>query len=59
MKVSRRKLAHVLAAGAVSAAAQAPPKPDPDTRAPLRGAAQAISKVPLPMSLEPAFTFKA
>jgi hypothetical protein len=59
MKVSRRKLAQILTAGAVTAAAQAPPKPEPDTRPQQRSGAQSIYKVPLPMSVEPAFRFKA
>ncbi len=64
MKVSRRKLAQILTVGAVTVAAQAPPKPDADTelqsaRAQLRGEAQAISRVPLPMTTEPAVHFKA
>jgi hypothetical protein len=64
MKVSRRKLAQILTVGAVTATAQAPPRPDADgdlqsARAELRGSTQAISRVPLPMAVEPAFHFKA
>jgi hypothetical protein len=59
MKVSRRKLAQILTAGAVTAAAQAPPQPAPEGRRQLRGDALAISRVPLAMSVEPAFRFKA
>ena len=62
MKVSRRKL--MLAASAATASAQAPPNPTPeaeveDARARQRIAAQTIARIPLPMSTEPAFQFKA
>ena len=66
MKVTRRKLARVLAATAtLTAHAQAQPQPagtapQLDTaRARLRGAAQGLARVPLPMAAEPAFQFKA
>jgi hypothetical protein len=68
MKVSRRKL---LLAAAVTASAQAPAQA-PTTPAPQsadseleaaktqqRGRAQIIARVPLPMTTEPAFHFKA
>jgi len=68
MKVSRRKL---LLAAAVTASAQAPAQA-PTTPAPQSGdaqleaarserriAAQIIARVPLPMTTEPAFQFKA
>jgi hypothetical protein len=70
MKVSRRKL---LLAAAATAAAQAPAQAPPTTTpapqsgdAELEGArsqqrvrAQVIARVPLPMTTEPAFHFKA
>jgi len=63
MDVSRRQLAAVLT-GAAVAQAQAPaPAPADkevdDARARQRIAAQTIARVPLPMSTEPAFQFKA
>ena len=62
MDISRRQLAGVVLAG--TAVAQAPPKPPPEAdvesaRLQQRAAAQAIARVPLPMTLEPAFQFKA
>lgn len=62
MDISRRQLAGVILAG--TAVAQAPPKPQPDTEAETarqrqRIAAQAIARVMLPMTTEPAFQFKA
>jgi len=66
MDISRRQLAGVILAG--TAAAQAPPPPtttqsgdtELDTaRSARRTAAQIIARVPLPMTLEPAFQFKA
>lgn len=66
MDISRRQLAGVILAGAAvgTSAAQAPPKPEPDAdvdaaRARQRAAAQVIERIPLPMSTEPAFQFKA
>ena len=68
MKVSRRKL---LLAAAVTASAQAPgqapptPVPQPAdaelvaARSQQRVRAQIIARVPLPMTTEPAFLFKA
>jgi hypothetical protein len=63
MDVSRRQLAAVLT-GAAVAQAQAPTPVSPDkevddARARQRIAAQTIARVPLPMSTEPAFQFKA
>jgi hypothetical protein len=63
MDVSRRQLAAVLT-GAAVAQAQAPApvaadKEVDDARARQRIAAQTIARVPLPMSTEPAFQFKA
>jgi hypothetical protein len=62
MDISRRQLAGVILAS--TAAAQAPPKPQPDTeidtaRLRQRAAAQAIARIMLPMTTEPAFQFKA
>jgi hypothetical protein len=62
MDISRRQLAGVLLAS--TAVAQAPPKPQPEAdvdaaRLQQRAAAQVISRVPLPMTTEPAFQFKA
>ena len=62
MDISRRQLAAVVLAG--TAAAQAPPKPQPEgdldaARQQQRAAAQAIARVPLLMTVEPAFQFKA
>jgi hypothetical protein len=63
MKVSRRKLL-LAAAVTASAQAQAPPKPQPEAdldaaRSRQRIGAQVIARIPLPMSTEPAFQFKA
>jgi hypothetical protein len=62
MDISRRQLAGLVIAG--TAAAQTPPAQQPDNaadaaRARQRASAQAIARVPLPMSTEPAFQFKA
>jgi hypothetical protein len=62
MDISRRQLAGVVLAG--TALAQAPPKPQPEAnldaaRQQQRAALQAVAQVPLPMSTEPAFQFKA
>jgi hypothetical protein len=62
MDISRRQLAGLVIAG--TAAAQAPPASPPDdsveaARARQRASAQTIARVPLPMSTEPAFQFKA
>jgi hypothetical protein len=64
MDISRRQLAAVVLAG--TAAAQAPPAPKPEpsgdvdaARLQQRAAAQIIARVPLPMTVEPAFLFKA
>jgi len=63
MDVSRRQLAAVLAGVTVvqvQAQAQVPAdKEVDDARARQRIAAQTIARVPLPMSTEPAFQFKA
>jgi hypothetical protein len=65
MDISRRQLASVLAgATAVTASAQAPPVQPADdavetARAGQRASTQTIARVPLPMSTEPAFRFKA
>jgi len=63
MDVSRRQLAAVLAGvTVVQARAQAQVPADKevdDARARQRIAAQTIARVPLPMSTEPAFQFKA
>jgi hypothetical protein len=63
MDISRRQLAGVLLAS-TAVAQTPPPKPQPDSgvdaaRAQQRGAAQIIARVALPMSVEPAFQFKA
>jgi len=59
MDVSRRQLAAVLT-GAAVAQGQAPvDKELDDARARQRIAAQTIARVPLAMSVEPAFQFKA
>jgi hypothetical protein len=64
MKVSRRQLAQVFAgaAAAGSLPAQAPPAPlNADleaARAQLRASAQALTRVILPPSTEPAFRFE-
>jgi len=64
MDISRRQLAAVVLAS--TAAAQAPPAPKPEpegdvdgARLRQRAAAQIIARVPLPMTVEPAFLFKA
>ena len=66
MDISRRQLAGVILAG--TAAAQAPPPPTTEqsgitelesARSARRTAAQIIARVPLPMTTEPAFQFKA
>jgi len=64
MDISRRQLAAVVLAG--TAAAQTPPAPKPEpegdvdgARLRQRAAAQIIARVPLPMTVEPAFQFKA
>jgi hypothetical protein len=65
MDISRRQLGGVLAGATVAtASAQAPPQPQPgdgleSARLQQRAAAQAIARIPLPMSTEPAFQFKA
>jgi hypothetical protein len=69
MKLSRRQLAQSLALGTAAAAtatltAQAPPAAATDqglvsARASLRAATQVVHNVALPMSVEPAFSFKA
>lgn len=59
MDISRRQLAAVLT-GAAAAQAQAPADTElEDARARQRIAAQIIARVPLPMTVEPAFQFKA
>ena len=59
MDISRRQLAAVLT-GAAAAQAQAPTDTElEDARARQRIAAQIIARVPLPMTIEPAFQFKA
>lgn len=59
MDISRRQLAAVLT-GAAAAQAQAPADAElEDARARQRIAAQIIARVPLPMTVEPAFQFKA
>jgi len=65
MDISRRQLAGVILAG--TAVAQAPPTPAPQSadaelkaaRSERRVAAQIIARVGLPMTVEPAFQFKA
>jgi len=62
MDISRRQLAGIILAS--TAVAQAPPKPQPESdietaRLQQRAAAQIIARVPLPMTTEPAFQFKA
>ncbi|HSP69608.1 MAG TPA: hypothetical protein VLN48_17920 [Bryobacteraceae bacterium] len=59
MDVSRRQLGAVLA-GAAVAQAQVPADAElEDARARQRIATQTIARVPLPMTTEPAFQFKA
>jgi len=60
MDISRRQLAGVVFAA--TASAQEPPKPEAEAdaaRVQQRARAQAIASVPLPMTTEPAFQFKA
>jgi len=68
MELSRRQLAGVILAGTAAAQAPAPQPPtttqSADTeletaRSARRTAAQIIARVPLPMTVEPAFQFKA
>jgi hypothetical protein len=62
MKVTRRKLAAVLLAPAAAAQAQTPSAPRDEVeaaRARLKTNAEALTKVELPMSTEPAFRFEA
>lgn len=67
MNVTRRKLARILAATTavpLAASAQTPAPADPDenlksAREQMRGNAQALAKVRVPMATEPAFRFKA
>jgi len=67
MDISRRQLAGVLAGTALvtaSAQAQDPPKPAPEddvdaARLRQRIGAQVIARIPLPMTIEPAFQFNA
>lgn len=64
MDISRRQLAVVVLAS--TAAAQAPPAPKPEpggdvdaARLRQRATAQIIARIPLAMTVEPAFLFKA
>jgi hypothetical protein len=62
MKVTRRKLAAALLAPAAAAQAQTPSVPRDEVeaaRARLKTNAEAMAKVDLPMSTEPAFRFEA
>lgn len=62
MKVTRREWAGALAAGALQSAASAQETPEElrkDVQEDLRRSAEAIAKTPLPMHVEPAFSFKA
>ncbi len=65
MDISRRQLAGVVLAGAAVAQAPPPPAAQPTdaeleaARAERRAAAQIIARVPLAMTVEPAFQFKA
>ncbi|MBZ5633117.1 MAG: hypothetical protein LAO55_08305 [Acidobacteriia bacterium] len=64
MDISRRQLAGVLLASTAVAQTPPPVKPQPEAdvdtaRLQQRAAAQAIARVPLPMTVEPAFQFKA
>jgi hypothetical protein len=60
MKLTRRKLAAALLAPAAAAQQQPPPADDlAAARARLKANADAIAKVEVPMSTEPAFSFKA
>jgi hypothetical protein len=61
MNISRREL---MLAAVATASAQAPPKPQPEAgldaaRQQQRAGAEAIARIPLPMTTEPAFQFKA
>ena len=66
MKVSRRQLARVVLASTAIAQAPAQDPPNPqadaaveDAKSRQRIAAEMIARVPLPMTTEPAFQFKA
>jgi hypothetical protein len=64
MDISRRQLAGLFLAATASAQAPPPPTPAPateidDARSRQRIGAQAIARVLLPMTTEPAFQFKA
>lgn len=61
MKLTRRRLAAaLLAPAAVQAQQPAPARDDLETaRARLKANAEAVAKVEIPMSTEPAFTFNA
>jgi hypothetical protein len=62
MKLTRRKLAAALLAPAAAAPAQTPPAPRDEVeaaRARLKSNGEALAKVELPMSTEPAFRFEA
>lgn len=62
MKITRRKLAAVLLAPAAAAQAQTPSAPRDEAEAArgrLKTNAEALAKVELPMSTEPAFRFEA
>jgi hypothetical protein len=56
MKITRRTL--LTSVAATAAVAQTPPPPEARVDVNRRNA-EAIAKVPLPQSTEPAFTFKA
>jgi hypothetical protein len=61
--LTRRKLTGILASAAIPLPAQAPPRPAEPTveqaRQALRGAAAQVARLKLPMSVEPAFRFRA
>jgi hypothetical protein len=66
MKVTRRKLAATLIAGAAVLPAQTPAPPQPPAtddltvaRERMRASAAALANTKLPMATEPAFQFKA
>jgi hypothetical protein len=62
MKLTRRKLAAALIAPAAAAQAQTqtPPRDEVEAaRARLKTNAETIAKVEVPMSIEPAFSFRA
>jgi hypothetical protein len=63
MKLTRRKLATVLASGAVAAAQQPPPASTDDllkaARDRMRANADALAAPAIPMATEPAFKFRA